>query len=492
MTRKLQDLNEQLSQRGGSGADDKEFYDRKSADVLNSVLKEYDKKYGGKYGTEFNITGNGLINGVRQGVIANGLTKQKNFIAQGIEATTSKLNGQAFTSPEAIDEIVTDYTSTVGGIMADTGASQDTTTKAVFAGHRPLIDSAIEGHIQKGNYDQAVDLLINKYSHLYNTEDQNKALKNIRDRKLQAISTRRKEEDRIQKQLDANTKQTQVENAANAYSALAKTEDPKVIAKIKDEIIEMGKEGSVAYSAFGGLLNFADDRFKEIVTTSSYSISEKVYNAKTPADLDKVRESLNQLVHTKNIDAKTAERWERTIHQLKKTRIGKPLATAEAKIYFDKLQEFTKPMGMIEKMMDNINGQIALKKKVQTEAQYKFAVLNGTSPELAYAVAVRDNYPGFESIELFPGYNKVPKNSQEIHEFVQWGRTSLPDSKVPVFSSYLGELENALSREHTIQRLKSLSVEAAAEKNIQVIEDFLDLDELTKPRGNQLPLIFRR
>lgn len=492
MSRNLQDLNERMNKRGGTGADDKEFFDTQAPNVLNKTLKEFDKKYGGKYGNEFNVTGNSLITGVRSGVIANGLEKQKNFLAEGVSKLESRLNAQAYQNPEAIDELTTDFTSQVGGVMIASEATPQAVENATFTGHRALVDSSIDGYIEKGNYKAATDLVLNKYPHLYSSKDQRKALSDIRNAKLNSISLKQKEDDRRQKKIEEAVKETQVENAARARAALAKTEDPRVAKKLKDQIIRMGEVGDVAYKDFGGLLNETTTKGKQISAIGSYDISEKVYNAETTADLDKVRFTLNKLEQTGSIDPKTAERWERTIHQLKKTRVGKPLATAESKIFFEKLQEFTKPMGVIEKMFDQLNGQVALKKKVQTEAQYKFAVLNGTNPELAYLKAVQDNYPGFESIELFPGYNKVPKSSQEIQEFVQWGRSNLEDSKVPMFKSYLEQLEAALSRENIIDKLKTLSVEEDTERNVQVIEDFLDLDELTKQRGNELPLIFRR
>lgn len=492
MSRDLQDLNEQITLRGGTGDDDKEFYDQKSSELLNRNLKAFDKKYGGKYGSSFNVAGNDLINGVRRGVIANGLERQKNFLAQSVEQTTSVLNAQAYQNPEAIDELTTDYTTTIGGTMLDMEANPEQVKAATFSGHRALVDSAIDGHIEKGNYKEASNLVLNRYPHLYNTKDQAAALKEIRDAKLSAVSLRQKEEDRRQKQIDEAVKATQLENAANARAALFKATNPRTIQKVKDQIIEMAKVGDLAYTQFGGLLNDTIKADKEVSALGSYDISQKVYNAETPEDLEKVRQTLYNLEKTGRIDPRTAERWERTIHQMKKTGKNNPLSRPRAKVFRNKLLEFTKPMDFLAKTLDQFNGQIALKRKVQTESQYDQMVLNGVDPQIAFAKSVNDNYPGVEGLSLFPGYSKIPKTRQDIQEFYNWGRTSLGTHQVPAFKSYLNELETALSREDIIKALQTTQIEGAEKQSVQFIDDFLNLDELTKPRGDELPLIFRR
>lgn len=498
MTKKLQDLNAEILNNGKSGAEDTADYDKKSSDALNGVLKEFDKKYSGKYGNEFNITGNGLINGVRIGIMTNGLAKQKNFLATGIDRLTSQFNKAAITSPETIQETLTDYTTSIGGVTTAMGASETVVAGATFAGHRGLVDSAVDGYIQKGKYKEATELVIGSQGHLYNQEGTEKTLKKIRDRKLDAENIKFREDKRAQDKLDASHKEIQAHNLGLVLTQFSKTKDPKVRNKIMEQAVSMMKSGDLAINAWGKINAGETASQKQDSAISSFGLSEDFGNATTEEQLGAMKIKIKDLLANDHLTPERAEYWNNKISAGAKQNKLNPRVRNLIKIGRNRLSEITGTYGMFEKMEDQMEGGRRTRRKIRTENMYDSLIAaHGDNPsqeqiDTAVFRALTANFEPLDSIGLYPKYERKISNRDDLKDFVKWAQYNVPVNEIPRVQLHIDAVQSALSIEEVKKATGDFRTESAAQKVLEQNEETLDIDALMEMPEGERPLIFRR
>lgn len=498
MSKKIQDLNHEIIKNGKSGADDVADYDEKSSDALNSVLKEFDKKYSGKYGKEFSITGKGLIVGVRSGIMTNGLARQKNFIANGIDKLTSQFNSAAMTSPETLTETLTDYTTSISGMMVDMGASESVTTSATATGHRGLVDSAIEGYIKKGKYDEAVGLVIGSQSHLYNTDGMAKALKNIRDRKLDAENIKFRDDKRAQDKIDDSIKEIQAHNLGLVLTAQHEAKDPKTKNKVMEQAVAMLKSDDVAVASWGKINTGDTKASKRFSTVASFGLSEDFSNATTDEQLSAMKVKIKTLVGSGNLTFERAEYWNNKIAAGAKQNKNNPRTRELIKIYRNKLAEHTGTYGMFEKMDDQMEGGRRTKRKLRTENMYDYTLQtygpNPTEDQImrAFSNTLTTNFEPLDSIGLYPKYERKITTKEELKDFVKWARYNVPVHEIPRVKNHIDAVRSALRIEEVKKTTGDFRTDRAEKRLLEQNEEVLDIDALMEMPEGERPLIFRR
>lgn len=507
MVRAQQDVNERIAQRPASKADtDKEEYDLMMAEAKHNVLNGFSEKYEGKYTDSFNNIANGVDVAGRGSVITNGLKKQKQAMQEGIIDLTKNLNSNVYSNPETLRDSLIDYSVSVSGTMADLGANEDQVVAANNEGHKALADTAIDGFIDQGKYNEAREVVLGETSHLYDSKEQKESLKLIRDRRLQDISIKQRQDDRLESDKEKQAKKQRESIAVLGLGLINNAETPSELAKAESFINNHARQGNLAYSQFGGLLNEADSQFKEFDAGGSFRLAKQVYNAVSEGDYDKVQSQLLNLVETKNISAKTGEKWERIIRNMKKSRTKDPKLAAEIDAYKGRLLGHTKPMDLLTKMGVGPRRELHIKRKYEAEFMYDVLTgVEGVEPNFAYAVVVNRFFKNIEGLTPFPGYNKIPKNLDDLGNLAAWGRGTLtnPD-EIASFKSYMQEAKAAIESkdlsEEAVKTYKELQtdkrqahrIDQAFMRSQELTKELFNFEELTMPRGKQQPLIFRR
>lgn len=500
MVRAQQDVNEKIAQRSASKADtDKEEYDNEMTTAKQNVMNTFSEKYEGKYSAEFGNIANTVDVAGRDDIIKSALGKQKKAMADGITQITSSLNANVYNNPNKLQESILDYSTQVVQTMVDLGANGDQVIAASNQGHKALADTAVEGFINQDDFAQARNVVLGDTSHLYDAESQSNALAKINKAELQSISLKQSAKDRFLREADKSQKKMQDAVSTTLRAANAKADTPAKALKVREAMIDHANKGNLAFGAFGGLLSDSDSTFKEVDAEGSYKLSVEAYRAKTPEDYDKVLNKLNNLVETKNIDPKTAEKWERLIHGMKKVRSKDPILAANIDAHFHKLQAFTKPMDFIEKMLGGFEKNEAIKRKFEAESTYKILTeVQGMAPDQAYREVLTTYFKGTDSLSIYPGYTKIPTDSESLQKMYEWGRSIIPEGSIEqaTFLTYMERAQISIQIDGVIREAGNKKGNpqgtAKLKEAINFGNDLFDMEELTKDRGDQRPLIFRR
>lgn len=489
LTRRLQDAKAEIQQSDATGGKFVESFDEMSSEIKADLADEFSEKYNGLYGEDFRVAGDAIIVGNRQGMVADAFKKQEDFIKKAVVQTTNEMNSAAFTNPSMIDSLSADYTTTIAGSMQDLGASESKIKEAHDRGQTQLVDSAMRGYIEQEKWNEAKLLVLRDYKGLFDTEGQTKRMAEIRDAELDAGRLKEKEISKLERDLEKKTKEDKQSKASQlmgAYAIAAQNGDNKQIYKVKQQIIESGKKGDIAYAQFGGLLDKTDKGFKEANAVTDYEITRKVYRAKSAMELRKLRTLVQNKQAAGRLNPADGDKHERTIHNLLKQGSSNPSANHMWKAAIARGEAFTKT----EAFFDTIGNFDAKSDMIRRKALFDSDMLvdraNGVPPMVALRKNVMKHYTGTDTLEPFPSYNgKLLKDEQALEEFTGWknGKYKNDPSGMQQADLYIQKVRDAMGVDSLILETQKLREASEAEARTGEIKNTLDVDTLVKPRG---------
>ena len=457
--------------------------------------------------------------GYRKNLQVMAVTQQKDTLKKSVVELTAQFTSKSYQAPERLDETISDYSASLGGVMEAMGKSPRQIQEFNRSGAQQLTRQAIEGLADKGKFEEAKKVALEKGS-FFAPEEQRAMLKEINTKKLQARTLFHSEVDRQEKQLEADLKVSQTKELNTLYAELNDARiqsNPALVASVNKKISEKLREGKLASGAYGSLVSQAGNREEQISAESNFSLMNDYYKAKTKDDYA----ALESKVHSKVAAGRLNEQDALGILKLLNTsKTDSPLSKAELgryKAVEHQLEAILPGPDTIQKLMiklDQNEAKAYAARIYGIKADIEIGKANGI-PASETLTTILFKY--FDSLERQPPmpnmpadvYSKVAelrnipedKQSTKLFEIKKWGVEKFRGDKVnaPSFESWYLQLEDAVRQNNFKRSILNLDQEIGKLKNE---EDFSkwsgqNVDELVEQAGNvepdpdTLPMILR-
>ena len=452
IARGLQDESLRIAQNGSNGDTDMEDYDNSTAKLKIQVLKEASAKFGDDFNEKLAVKAESGIVNFRAKIGSNTLLKKKTAFANSMKENVAAFNSEARNNPDDIDMILTRASVTQATTDMILNANPTRVRQNDNNLRRELLLSATEGLKDQGKFDQALDLVANRYSGLFGAE-QKEIIEGISTARLDKLTLDRKERDRVENEQEKIHNETQTKKSNLAMLELIDAQqsgDLNRINRASKNARDLLHENDLPARAFGGLLSQDQRAFKVKDSLGSLDISKLVYNTKG-AQLDKAENLIDKLETSQSITAPTSQNWRKIISSIKNRRATDPAKAKRYEAARTKLTIFTKPDDVLK---EDLRGMNPLEQKARlgqvqgARAALLAAEANGDDPEKAFRAVIDQFYPGIDSVEPYPGAPETNIIVDELsrRQHYQWGKSKLlGTSQWPAFERYhrrvLGVLE---------------------------------------------------
>lgn len=516
-----QSKTEELAMSGGDGSTYLDEYDQSWTKTKDKMLNDLNKRGIGTTMTanELNAIADDMYIGYRKNLQVMAVTQQKDSLKKSVVELTAQFTTQSYEAPERLDETISDYSASLGGAMEAMGKSPRQIQEFNRSGAQQLTRQAISGLTDKGKFEEAKKVALEKGS-FFAPEEQRAMLKEINTKKLQARTLFHSEVDRQERQAEADLKLTQTKELNALYAELndARVQsNPALVASVNKKISQKLREGRLASSAYGSLVSQAGNREKQISAESNFALMGEYYKAKTKDDYA----ALESKVHSKVASGRLNEKDALGILKLLNTsKTNSPLSKAELgryKAVEHQLEAILPGPDTIQKLMiklDQNEAKAYAARVYGIKADIEIGKANGVPASETLTAILFKYFDSLERQSPMPNmpadvYSKVAelrnipedKQSTKLMEIKKWGIEKFRGDKInaPSFESWYLQLEDAVRQNNFKRSILNLDQEIGRLKNEDNFSKWSgqNIDELVEQAGNvesdpdTLPMILR-
>lgn len=516
-----QDMSAKLELSGGDGSTFVEDYDKDWSKSKDKIINELNKKgiATGMTAGQVEAIADDVYSGYRKNLSTMAVTRQKNKLKESVVTLTAQYTSDAYSAPERLDEHIADYGESIGGAMQAMGRSERQTQEFNRTGAQQLTRQAVLGFIDKGKFDQAKKVIVEKGS-LFSPEEQRGMLKEVSKSKLDARRLLYSEVDRQERQIEAERKVTQTKELNTLYGELneARTSgNPALIASLNKKIGQKIAEGRVATSAFGGLVSQAGNAEREMFSQTAFGLMKDYYEAKDAKDYAALEDKVHLKVAAGRIDEESALK---VLKLLNTSKTSSPLSKAELgryKAVEHQLESMLPGPDTIQKMMIQLSPAEASAHAAKyhgIKAELEIGKANGIPASETMTSIVFKYFEDIERQEPFRGmggdiYNKVlqmkdaPLAEQQrlLKEVKTWGYKTFRGNPANAsdFEKWYNRLENNARMNNIKNQILKIDKDIIQSENKVKADQYLGgvvdevVEEASKPASDPdtLPLILR-
>lgn len=436
LTKEVDTIVTELGRRVGTSDKDPEDYRIFTEGVRSEVMRKMDLKYDGKYSANFGLIADEIINGRANKVLVKSYDKRDKELKKSLVESLSKSNGEIFINPEGSQAIISGAVRQNTEAMEIFGASDKEVENASKVLSRGLVDSAIDGLIDRGDTGSfllAKEMVLIEYSEFF-AADQRKIIDRINKAQRQSILLDDREAKATERAQEETLKKFKQQNFTNKLVALEKakqSKNPKLAAKIEAQILDDANRGKISGAQLKSLISVRDKGAKKISAYSNYSITRDIYNAYEGKDFDAIRADIKYRVEEKgSLTSTQGAALERTIAIRKKSFDNNPKFKGLMKGYTTKLQGFQEQKDIFAK----IGLGPDLKRRLDKDAMGEFQILAAKTgnPAQAYRTVLSQFYRGsLASVTgaRYKGYVDDITTREELLKFFKWGKRTIKNTK---------------------------------------------------------------
>ena len=511
LTEQYQNLRHDIDRSEGDGFNDREIFDTRSEEINAAAEEHFFEKYSGHYQDEIKAAIAGVRNGFRGKVLDSSIVRYKEAIKRERVEMDAMASASAYNAPDDLVGIAEEHQEALRGTLEALEVNERGIEDAIRSNSKALADSAIQGALDRGNYSVAKEILTqSEFGKFFTADEQNAKLEIIRNRQIQDQGLAWNQQDR-QRAEEERTRRKQAEQiTADLVTRMHMAEesgDHLMISQARSQAAEHYRNQDIDGTHFSGILSQSNSNYKRIDGKSSVAVAHLAYNSYEPSDIQAARNKVHRLSESGQMLPETTERWVKTLDKMEEQMMRDPSLANHVRTYQKRLEQFTMPHGLIEKIMDRnqprATAMSAQKSLVESDFMKKIWE-DGMSPQEAYVSVVKEHFGGVESLGHFPGYRGGrPNDEEELAELYRWGKARFPrgSKRWNEFKTYTMEAKMAIQRDQMIkqseQMINQLYDQKERSQGREVIKRSVDdlvpfMQELMKPEApGQLPAILQ-